>query len=132
MNLNKFSQTKSEFYHVVQMVRNHIAEKHFVSKIILSGSNSHERLGEAIDKFHIKCQIWRRFIPMLQSSSCISKTMFYRTQIDVYTSFNSIWRLHEWWTETIPYFLCTSYIFLLKASTAIKVISNCTPYLKLV
>ncbi len=38
MNLNKFSQAKSKFSHVVQMVRNHIAEMY---------------------KFHVKYQIWR-------------------------------------------------------------------------
>ncbi len=59
MNVNEFSQAKSEFSHVVRMVKNHIGEEHFVSKFILSVSNSHERLGEAMDNFHIKCQIWR-------------------------------------------------------------------------
>ncbi len=51
MNLNEFSQAKSEFSHVVQMVRNHIAEEHFISKVILSVSNSHERLGEAMPTY---------------------------------------------------------------------------------
>ncbi len=55
MNLNEFSQAKSEFSHVAQMVRNHIAEENFVSKFILSVSNSHERLGEAMDNFQVKC-----------------------------------------------------------------------------
>ncbi len=59
MNLNEFSQARSEFSHVVQMVRNHIAEKHFFSKFILSVSNSQERLGEAVDNVHVKCQILR-------------------------------------------------------------------------
>ncbi len=59
MNLNNFPQAKSEFSHVVQMVRNHITEEHFVSKFILSVSNSYERLGEAMNNFHVKCQIWR-------------------------------------------------------------------------
>ncbi len=59
MNLNEFSQAKSEFSHVVRMVRNHIADEHFFSKFILSVSNSHERFGETMDTFHIKCQIWR-------------------------------------------------------------------------
>ncbi len=31
MNLNDVSQAKSEFSHVVQMVRNHIGEKHFTA-----------------------------------------------------------------------------------------------------
>ncbi len=35
MNLNKFFQAKSEFSHVVQMVRNHIAKEHFVSNFVL-------------------------------------------------------------------------------------------------
>ncbi len=60
MNLNEFSQAKSEFSQVVWMVRNHIAEEHFISKFILSVSNSHERLGEAMDRFDVKCQIWRQ------------------------------------------------------------------------
>ncbi len=59
MKLNEFPQAKSEFSHVVQMVRNHIAKEHFISKFILSVSNSHERLGEAMDRFNVKCQIWR-------------------------------------------------------------------------
>ncbi len=58
MNLNKFSEAKPEFSHVVQMIRNHFAEEHFVNKFVLSVSNSHERLEEAIDNFHFKCQIW--------------------------------------------------------------------------
>ncbi len=41
------------------MVRNHIAEEHFISKFILSVSNLHEWLEEAMDNFDIKCQIWR-------------------------------------------------------------------------
>ncbi len=41
----------SEFTHVVQIVRNHTAEEHFINKVILSVSNSHERLGEAIPKY---------------------------------------------------------------------------------
>ncbi len=49
MNLNEFSQAKSEFSYVVRMVRNHIAKEHFVSKFILSVSNSHERLEEAME-----------------------------------------------------------------------------------
>ncbi len=59
MNLNKFFQPKSEFSHAVQMVRNHIAKEHFISKFILPVSNSHERLGEAMARFDIKRQIWR-------------------------------------------------------------------------
>ncbi len=59
MDLNVFCQAKSEFSHVVQMVRNHIAEENFISKFILSVSNSHERLGEAMDRFDVKCQICR-------------------------------------------------------------------------
>ncbi len=51
MNLSEFSQAKSEFSHVVHMVRNHIAEEHFISKVILSVSNSHEKLGEAMPKY---------------------------------------------------------------------------------
>ncbi len=51
MNLNEFFQAKSEFSHVVQMVRNHIAEEHFISKVILSVSNSYEMLGEAMPKY---------------------------------------------------------------------------------
>ncbi len=35
MNLNEFSQAKSEFSDVVQMVRNHIAEEHFVNNFLL-------------------------------------------------------------------------------------------------
>ncbi len=59
MNINEFSQAKSEFSHVIQMVRNHITEEHFISKFILSVSNLHARLGEAMDNFDVKCQIWR-------------------------------------------------------------------------
>ncbi len=59
MNLNKSSQAKSEFSHAIRMVRNHIAEEHFISKFILSVNNLHERLGEAIARFDVKCQIWR-------------------------------------------------------------------------
>ncbi len=59
MNLNEYSQAKSAFSHVIQMVRNHIAKKDFISKFILSDSNSHERFGETMYKFHVKCQIWR-------------------------------------------------------------------------
>ncbi len=33
------------------MVRNDFAEEHFISKFILSVSNSHERLGEAMPKY---------------------------------------------------------------------------------
>ncbi len=59
MNSNEFSQAQSEFAHVVQMVRNHIAEEHFISKFVISVSNSHERLREAIPKngtgFDVKC-----------------------------------------------------------------------------
>ncbi len=33
MNLNEFSQAKSEFSHVVQMVRNHSAEKDFSANL---------------------------------------------------------------------------------------------------
>ncbi len=54
MNLNEFSQEKSEFSHVVWMVRKHIAKEHFISKFILSVSNSHERLGEAMERFDVK------------------------------------------------------------------------------
>ncbi len=50
---------QSPNFPIFQMVRNHIAEKHFFSKFILSVSNSHERLGETMYKFHVKCQIWR-------------------------------------------------------------------------
>ncbi len=50
MNLNKFS-ANSEFSHVVQMVTNHIHEAHFISKFILSVSNSQKRLGEAVLKY---------------------------------------------------------------------------------
>ncbi len=78
MNLNEFSQAKSEVSHVVQMVRNHIAEEDFISKFILSVSNSHERLGEAMDRFDVKCKIWRHAL-----FRCISQIIFYRTQIDV-------------------------------------------------
>ncbi len=53
MNLKEFSQAKSEFSQVVQIVRNHIAEEHFISKFVLSVSNSHERLGEAMPKYRI-------------------------------------------------------------------------------
>ncbi len=59
INLNKFSKAKSEVSHVVWMLRNHIAEEHFVIKFILSVSNSHQRFGEAMDNFYIKCQISR-------------------------------------------------------------------------
>ncbi len=59
MNLNEISQPKSDISHVVQMVRNHFAEESFVSKFVLSVSNSHERLGGAMDNIHVKCQIWR-------------------------------------------------------------------------
>ncbi len=67
------------------MVRNHIAEEHVVSKFILSVSNSNERLGETMDNFKVKCQIWRH-----ASSPCFKavgaftnlQTIFYRTQID--------------------------------------------------
>ncbi len=51
MNLNEFSQAKSEFSHVVEMVRNYIAEEHFMSKVILSVSYSHERLGETMANY---------------------------------------------------------------------------------
>ncbi len=51
MNLNEFYQTKLEFSHVVQMVRNHIAKENFIRKVILSVSNSHERLEEAMPKY---------------------------------------------------------------------------------
>ncbi len=51
MNLNKFSHEKSEYSHVVHMFRNHITEEHFISKFVLSVSNSHERLGEAMPKY---------------------------------------------------------------------------------
>ncbi len=85
MNLNKFSQAKSEFSHVVQMVRNHIAKEHFIGKVILSVSNSNERLGEGMPKYvQILCQMPNmemHFIPMLQSSTCISQTILYHTQI---------------------------------------------------
>ncbi len=43
MNLNEFSHIKSEFSQLVQMLSNHIVEAHFFSKLVLSGSNSHER-----------------------------------------------------------------------------------------
>ncbi len=59
MNLNEFSDAKSEFSHVVQMIRNHFAKEHFISKFIFSVNNLHERLGETMDRFDVKCQIWR-------------------------------------------------------------------------
>ncbi len=59
MNLNEFSQAKSEFSHVVQMVRNDIAEEHFVSNFVLYVSNLHKRLEEEVDNFHVKYQKWR-------------------------------------------------------------------------
>ncbi len=59
MSINEFSEAKSEFSQVVQMVRNHIAEEHFIRKFSLSVSYSHERLGKAMDRFDVKCQIWR-------------------------------------------------------------------------
>ncbi len=107
MNLNEFSQKKS---HVVQIVRNHIAKKHFVSKIILSVSNSHERLGEAMDKFHVKFMpnMKTRFIPMLlQCSSCISKTIFlsHTNWCGTYQNYNTallIWRF-------LSLYYCSSY-----------------------
>ncbi len=67
------------------MVRNHIAEEHFVSNFVLYVSNSHERLGEAVENFHVKCQIWRH-----ASSPCFKAVgtspklySIARTQIDV-------------------------------------------------
>ncbi len=51
MNLNESYQTISEFYHVVLMVINHIAKEHFINKVILLFSNSHERLGETMPKY---------------------------------------------------------------------------------
>ncbi len=68
----------SESSHVVRMIRNHIGEEHFVSKFILSVRNSHERLGQAMPNVET-C-----FIPMLQSSRCISQAIFNHTQIDVH------------------------------------------------
>ncbi len=68
------------------MVRNHIAEEYFVSKLILSVSNSHERLGEAMDRFDAKCQIWRHTSSTCFKAvayRCIAQAIFYRTQIDV-------------------------------------------------
>ncbi len=69
MNLNEFSQAKSEFSHVVRMVKNHIAED-FISKFILSVSNLHERL--PMDRFDVKCQNMEiHFISMLQSRQAV-------------------------------------------------------------
>ncbi len=65
MNFSEFSKAKSEFSHAVQMVGNHIAEEHFISKYFLSVSNSHESWGEAMVRFYVKYQIWRH-----ASSSC--------------------------------------------------------------
>ncbi len=48
MNLNEFSQAKSEFPHVVQMVRNHIAEEPYYQQIHFISHNSPEKLGEAM------------------------------------------------------------------------------------
>ncbi len=70
------SQAKSEFSHVLQMVRNHIAEEHFISKFILSVSNSHERLGEAMDRFDIKYQIWRHASSPCFKAVCASTKLY--------------------------------------------------------
>ncbi len=44
-----FPKQSHDISHVIQMVRNHTAEEYFISKVILSVSNSHdERLGEAM------------------------------------------------------------------------------------
>ncbi len=70
-------------------VRNHIAEKHFFSKFILSVSNSHERLGEAVDNFHIKCQIWRHAL----SPCCSKQSVHLQNYILSYTN--------RWVTSTV-------------------------------
>ncbi len=54
------------------------------------------------DNVQISCQMPNmetRFIPMLQSSSCISKIRFYCTQIDVGCSSGS-WGWGGWWPMT--------------------------------
>ncbi len=59
MALNKFSHTRLEFSHVVQMFRN-ITKKYFISKFVLSVSNRHENLGgyaQIWEQFDVKCQI---------------------------------------------------------------------------
>ncbi len=50
MNLNKFSQAKSEFSHVFQMVRNHIAKKHFFQQINFISTNftSNAKYGDTL------------------------------------------------------------------------------------
>ncbi len=41
------------------MVRNDIDKENFISKFILSVSYSHERLGEAMNRFDVKCLIFQ-------------------------------------------------------------------------
>ncbi len=55
MNLNKFSQAKSEFSHVVQMVRNHIAEN-----ILLANS---------FYQSAIRMKVWERQWTILTSNA---------------------------------------------------------------
>ncbi len=79
MNLNEFFQAKSDFSHGVQIVRNQIAKKYFFSKLILTVSNLHDKLGDNVQISRQIRNMETRFIPMLQSSSFISKTIFYHT-----------------------------------------------------
>ncbi len=99
MNLSKFSQAKSEFFNIVQLVRNHIAEEHFISYFILSVSNSHERLGETMpkcgtdltsnakygDTLHLDASMQWLHLPNYilprtdQSASCISRSKAVRS-----------------------------------------------------
>ncbi len=58
MKLNEFSQVRI-FSCSSDGQKSYIAKEHFISKLILSVSNSHEKLGEAVDNFDVKCQIWR-------------------------------------------------------------------------
>ncbi len=102
MNLNKFSQAKSEFSHAVRMFRNHIAEEHFISKFILSVSNSHERLGEAMARFDVKCQICRhasspcfkavgaspKLYSIVHKSMCIMI-------LEPFLNFSQLWKLYR-------------------------------------
>ncbi len=89
--LKWISQIKSEFSYVVQMVRNHIAEKHFISKVILSVSNWHERLREAeiCYRFDVKCQIWRH-----DSSPCFKAVLASPKLYSItHKSFCTVWPL---------------------------------------
>ncbi len=81
MNVNKFFYAKLECLSLVQMLRNHIAEKHFISKLVWLPSNSHERYEEDAKYFNMESCSWsntlcfKTVITFLNLKSTVPKVM---------------------------------------------------------